>query len=188
MKQKGTEQRLADRLGLTTHVSPLRHKLRNLMREFPMCGAETLEDWLLDVANVRGARVVMRDPMAPATAAGAPPPDTVLSNAELVTAICQPHNRDRPQWLRVAAQLITRGDVDIDELISLAKRERVGRILAELARQALQASPEHPVWSRLLALGEGEPALRDSLVHWTRLAEPVMRHGEPGAAGWRLVG
>lgn len=153
-----------------------------------MRGAVLLEDWLLDVANQRGARVVMRDPTQPASAETEDPPITALSNAELVVAICQPHNRDRPQWLRVAAQLITQGVVDIEELILLSQRERVRRILAEIAKQALRANPKHPTWLRLSVLDDGQPPLQDSLVHWTRLAEPVMKRGEAGASAWRLVG
>ena len=188
MNPAANEKRLADRLGVATHASPLRHKLRRLMREFPMPGAVELEDWLLDIANARGAKVVMRDPMNPATAESGAPPTDILSNEELVVAICQPHNRDRPQWLRAAAQLISRGDVCVEALCRVAQRERVRRILAEIAKQALRASPEHPVWLRLSRLADGQLPLRDSLVHWTRLAEPVMKPGKPGASEWRLVG
>ena len=183
-----TEPILAERLGVTTHLSPLRMKLDRLMREYPIAGAEIIEDWILDVANCRGVTAVSRS-MERLTADGRDaPPEDVLSNAELITAICQPHNRDRPQWLRAAAQLITKGEFDLNELMMLAERERVDRILAELARQALRPSPGHAVWQKLLKLGEGKPPLRDSLVHWTRLAEPVMRKGKPGAEEWRLVG
>ena len=65
------------------------------MQEFPMAAAVNLEDWLLDIANARGARVVMRDPMNPVAVESGAPPTDILSNEELVVAICQPH-KPRP--------------------------------------------------------------------------------------------
>jgi hypothetical protein len=111
-----------------------------------------------------------------------------VTNAELVTGICQVQALDRPQWLRAAAQLITRGDVHLPELIFLARRERVERILAELARQALKVDAGHPAWLAIAEAFANARPLRDSLVHWSRLAEPVMRPGRPNAASWKLVG
>lgn len=111
-----------------------------------------------------------------------------MSNPELVTGICQVQALDRPQWLRAAAQLITRGVVDLSELLLLARRERVERILAELARQALKVDADHPAWRRIAEEFGGATPLPDSLLHWTRLAEPVMRPGRPNAASWKLVG
>ena len=54
-------------------------------------------------------------------------------------------NLDRPQMLRLAAQLISRGAVDFEELAAVAVRERVGFILAELARNACRVDPEHVI-------------------------------------------
>ena len=53
---------LARRLGMTCAVSPLQYRLQDLMRRYPSPGAAALEDWLLDVANVRGADFVLRFP------------------------------------------------------------------------------------------------------------------------------
>ena len=115
-----------------------------------------------------------------------PGPDEI-SNAELAVAICQAQSLDRPQWLRAAAQLIARGDMILSELLLLARRERVERILAELARQSLKVDSDHTVWRAIEAAFGDLPRLRDSLVHWTRLAEPVMEPGKPNAARWELV-
>ncbi len=181
------EPTLATRLGISTHVSSLRWKLRRLMREYPIADAAILEDWLLDVANDRGVTVVARSLEKRKGGLGGPS-EKALTNAELVVALCQPHNRDRPQWLRAAAQLVTRGAVDLAALALLARRERVESILAGLATQALKAAPEHAAWREVQRLGHGQSPLRDTLVHWTRLAEPVMRRGLPGAEKWRLIG
>ena len=54
------EQTLAKRLGQSVHVSPLRVKLRRLMARDPGINASCLEDWLLDLANLRGVRSVSR--------------------------------------------------------------------------------------------------------------------------------
>jgi hypothetical protein len=52
---------LGKRLGLTTHISLLDRKVRALFNGYPSNTAAVAEDWLLDVANARGARVVRRD-------------------------------------------------------------------------------------------------------------------------------
>jgi hypothetical protein len=182
MNSKGST--LADRLGMTVHVSVLRLKLEQLQADYPSPTASCVEDWLIDLANARGARIVMR-PVA--TGPFAPPATDVLSNEELVVGICQLQCLDRPQMLRLAAQLISRGAVDLRCLCHLARQERVTRILADLARQALRVDPQHPAWQTLNETFGGEPRLRDTLLHWTRLAEPLMQNGRCNAAAWKLV-
>ena len=177
--------RLADRLGQTVHVSPLRFKLERLRCAYPSDGAKELEDWLVDVANARGARIVERNP--PVSPGFTPPGTETLSHEELVAAICQTQCLDRPQMLRLAAQLISRGAADVSALRLVAERERVGRILGELARQALKVDREHGAWRAVLEAFGSEPPLREPILHWTRLAEPVMKDGRCNAAAWRLV-
>lgn len=172
------------RLGLTLHESVLRRKVQRLATEYPSPGAVSVEDWLMDVAWSRGADVVVRT--IHNRDGFIPPSRAVLSNEDLVVAICQLQAEDRPQMLRLAAQLISAGAVDASRLAFYAKRERVTRILAELARQALRVEPDHAVW-RALARGIGrQNRLRDSLLHWTRLAEPIMRQHAPNAERWVL--
>lgn len=175
---------LAQRLALTTHLSPLRYKLQRLQALDVSARELTLEQWLVDVANARGASVVRRPNASGQTVNPSP---SALSDEELVVACCQPNAVDHPQLLRLTAQLISRGELNTKLLILVAKRERTERILAELARQALRVEPDHEVWRDLVqAFGDARP-LRDTLIHWTRIAEPVMTFGKPNAQSWRLV-
>ena len=179
------EPQLADRLGLSVHVSPLRYKIRRIRAIFPSPTATTLEDWLVDVANIRGARIVTRGAI-PAFA-GAGPPEIDLSNEELVVAMCQLQALDRPQMLRLAGQLISREAVVVGRLRLIAIRERATLILTELAHQALHVDPRHWLWKELASLHPERPRLRAPILHWTRLAEPVPVNGRCNAGSWRLV-
>jgi len=183
MNQK--EHALADRLGTTTHVSSLRMKLSRLAQQHPVRSAACLEDWLVDVANARGARIVFREKTH-----GTPTitiPESALSSEELVVGICQLQCLDRPQMLRLAAQLISRQSLNIQRLCLIAERERTGIVLAELARQALRVDPEHAAWQSIAERFSSLRPPRDSLLHWTRLAEPDMKNGRCNAQNWKLV-
>ena len=182
---KKTETTLADRLGTTVHVSPLRRRLEELQEQFPSSGAECLEDWLVDVANARGARIVVR-PGGRFSSFNPAPPDR-LSNEELVVAICQLQCRDRPQMLRLAAQFISREAVQFRTLRLLAERERAGLVLGELARQALRVDSSHKLWGQIAGAFPQKGKLRSPILHWTRLAEPVMVGGRCNADRWRLA-
>ena len=179
------ERTLAERLGMTRHVSPLRRRVERLALQWPAPDARCVEDWLVEVANARGARIVVR-PGGPAP--GFRPPDPgVLSNEELVVALCQPNCLDRPQILRLAAQLISRGAIYPAALRLTAARERAEPVLAELARQALKVDPQHAIWREIARNCRSSRPLREPILHWTRLAEPVMKNGRCNAASWRLV-
>lgn len=178
-------QILAQRLGKTVHVSPLRFKLQRFAEQFPAEKAECLEDWLVELANRRGARIVIRGVKIEQNYD--PPDKELVSNEELVIGICQLQCLDRPQMLRLAAQLISRGEVQFQKLKCLAEQERVGCILAELARQALRVAPEHELWQKIREAFLHEKPLSQPLLHWTRLAEPVMKNGRCNAEEWRLV-
>lgn len=183
MKDSG--RLLARRLGITIHVSSLRFKLVSLRKQYPSRDTACLEDWLIDLANARGARVISRD--VSGDGSFAPPPEESLSNSELVVAICQPQCLDRPQMLRLAAQLISRRAVKFEELKLVARRERSERILAEMARQALKVDPAHEIWREIFEVFGREARLREPIIHWTRLAQPIMNAGRCNASGWRLV-
>jgi hypothetical protein len=163
-------------------------KLRRLCEAYPIEDAPTLEDWLLDLANARGVTVVSRSLDKLEGCAGKLPGRDEVSDAALVVALCQLQGLDRPPWLRAAAQLITKGAVDMPKLLHLARRERVERILAELARQAHKMDADHSAWCAIEKAFGDAPPFRDSLVHWSRLAEPEMRPDRPNAAAWHLVG
>ena len=176
---------LAQRLGVSVHVSPLRFRLARLMLEFPSPGAQRLEDWLLDVVNARGARFVTRWP--PAGPDFVPPALTVLSNEELVVAICQPHNLDRPQMLRAAAQLVSMQSVNAEVLLAAARRERAELVLAELARQSIHVDATHTVWLKIYQAIAQRPFPRSPILHWTRLAVPIPDERGCNAISWKLV-
>lgn len=140
----------------------------------------------MDVAHARGARVVCRLNEDAANFI-APSPD-VFPNEELVVAICALCRDDQPQRLRLAAQLVSRGAVNVDRLIFLARRERTDAVLGELARQALKVEPGHEGWGRVAAAFPPRRALRSPVAHWQRLAWPVMKTGHrANAQRWELV-
>jgi len=172
-------------MGKTVHVSPLRYKLKRLLREHRGSSGGALEDFLVRVANARGARVVIGTPEK--GSAAFVPSESALSNEELVVAICQLNCLDRPQMLRLAAQLVSRNQLDLRKLVRLVTMERAEPVLAEMSRQALKIAPQHAAWRVIHDRFGHFPPLRDKLLHWTRLAEPVMEHGRPNASGWRLV-
>lgn len=174
---------LAKRLGRTCHVSPLRMKLDRLWRQ-NRGSTEVLEDWLVDVANSRGARIVTRK--SPANLVRHPDPSE-LTNEGLVVGLLLSQNRDRPQMLRLAAQLISRQAVNFGELAWLATCERTGFALAELARQACKVEPSHPLWRRIREKFAAEKPPKSPLIHFTRLAQPVMKNGRVNADKWVLV-
>ena len=146
--------------------------------------AKVLEDWLVDLANSRGARIVTRKDSPNLVNS---PDLNELTNEELVIGLLLTQNRDRPQILRLAAQLISQKAVDFRELVWLAVCERVEFVLAELARQARKVEPNHPLWRRIHArFASARPPI-SPLVHYTRLAQPVMRNGRVNAQKWVLV-
>ena len=158
------------------------------MKEYPSNGTATLEEWLVDVCNGRGAKVITRSlPDLQKGERYPSPPLDRFSNAELIVACFQPNCIDHPQLLRPAAQLISRGDVDLKTLLLMATRERSDRVMAEIARQALKVDSQHTLWLAIHDALDGTQPLRDTIIHWTRLAEPVMEKGKPNAQGWRLV-
>lgn len=174
---------LAQRLGRTSHVSSLRVSLLLLSKQYPT-GGHCLEDWLVDLANARGARIVARNHGQKKRHV---PDHRSLTNEELVIGLLLPQNRDRPQILRLAAQLISREAVDFDELARLAVYERVGFILAELAREALKVDPEHKLWLQIDSVFGNEIRPASALTHHTRLAQPIMKNGRVNAEKWVLV-
>ncbi len=144
--------------------------------------AKVLEDWLIDAANARGARIVTRSNDSISL-----PDELGLSNEELVVGILLPQNLDRPQMLRLAAQLISREAVEFPKLRVLAVQERIERILAELARQALRVAPDHALWRKIGDAFANQKSLRSPILHYTRMAEPVPVGGRVNAERWSLV-
>lgn len=170
---------------MTVHQSLLERRLRRLMRIYPSDPSDNPENWLMDVAHARGARVVRRPE---GKLAGFLAPSTeVFPNEELVVAICELQRADQPQLLRLAAQLVSRGAVNVRRLLLLARRERADVVLGELARQALKVEPDHDVWRQIADAFHPRRLLRSPVAHWQRLAWPVMGKGRVNAQRWELV-
>ncbi len=174
-------RRLGERLGMAIHQSPLRFKILRLMARTGFGGSA--EDWLVAVANERGWRVVF--PAVPIPIH--PPTPEEFSDEELAAGLCLLQSLDRPPLLRLAAQGISRGRLNMPRLLRLAEMERLTPILRAIGEQALRVEPRHPVWLAVMTALPSGPALREPLVHWTRLAEPIMLPGRPNPTGWKLV-
>ena len=176
---------IADRMGIPIHQSPLRFKIQRLMRNYKAAEELTLEDWLVDLANHRGATVVFRQNAA--MIEGLFPNREELSDEEMVVALCQLNCADRPQLLRLPAQLISRNNLDVPALLRHATMERASRILKEIAEQALKVEPQHPAWRFIGQALQNEKRFAEPLIHWTRLAEPQFASRSTKPIGWKLV-
>jgi len=64
---------------------------------------------------------------------------------------------------------------------------RISSVLNAMAKEALEVSPGHPIWTILAKAFAAASLKHDVVMHWTRLAEPKMAHGRGNAAEWRLV-
>ena len=115
------EPLLSQRLGISRHISPLRFKLKRLAEKNLPKKTVRLDDWLVNMANARWACVVTLF-----AATGDFPTEEELSNDGLVTAICQPENRDRPQMLRLTAQLTTGYAVNVENFVCQTGMCRTG--------------------------------------------------------------
>jgi hypothetical protein len=114
-------------------------------------------------------------------------PESELSNEELVVALMLPCLADEPPMLRLAAQITSRRLVDGTQLLLVARREGALRVLANLAAQALRVAPDHQLWRHIAAATTQERPLPENVIHWTRLAEPVMPARGVHDGKWRLV-
>jgi hypothetical protein len=174
---------LAARLGMTVHQSPLRFALERIRAQSRLAEA-SLGDWLLVIANSRGAHVVSLE-RSKAQLALLPPVE-VVSNEDLVGGLCLTVLEDRPHLLRPAAQLISRGVVDVARLKRIALRERLEAVLGSMAREALRIDPAHQAWQQLATAFPQRPPREEPVIHRTRLARPIFINGRPNVATWEL--
>ncbi|HMP90063.1 MAG TPA: hypothetical protein PJ991_07670 [Kiritimatiellia bacterium] len=184
MIPESKKRRLADRLGTTCHVSPLRMKIRRLMGCYPAHQATVPEDWLVDVAISRGVKHFVRD--AAEGAVFLAPPQEEFSDEELVVGLCQTVALDRPQMVRMAGQIITRNKLDLEKFQRLIEMERVEVVVAELARAALRCDSDHPLWRTLWESYQRYAGVRSPVIHWSRLAEPMLGKNHQ-IQGWKLA-
>ena len=164
---------LAQELGEIAHCSVLLRTARGL-------GFYTSSDFIR-LAVARGCRHY-----APAfPPIGCDPSLAVLSNEELVALLLLGSNEFEPIAIRCAAQLA--GSCDIEQLASVARRERVGRPLAYIARAGIDYdSSNREFWNGLLdRLGEQPPVTEGILPHWSRFVSQtgVTRFGD-GSIQW----
>jgi hypothetical protein len=176
---------LAEKLGTTTHLSPLLRKAQRLG-----LGAEDLER----LAIQRGCDYYHQgEPL---------PPPTVsfreFSNAELAIALLNPALRYHPQTLRLGAAMLGAEGNAPGEIAHLARLERGEAIVRYVATAGRRYEPGNPFWAELLSLLPPTPAPKSSVVphptrfiamtgftrrgvetvtEWIRPVAPVSSHG-----------
>ena len=108
-----------------------------------------------------------------------------ISNEELVALLLLGTNEFEPKAIRCAAQLA--GRCNVEDLAGVAKRERVGRVLAYIAEAGSAHDPAHKeYWERLRGLlGKQAPVTDGLLPHWSRFVSQtgVTRKGG-GSVQW----
>jgi hypothetical protein len=108
-----------------------------------------------------------------------------ISNEELVALLLLGSNEYEPIAIRCAAQLA--GGCDAEQLARVARRERVGRPLAYIAKAArTHDAANEEFWGSLLdLLGEQQPVAEGILPHWSRFVSQtgVTRSGG-GSVQW----
>ncbi len=147
---------LAQELGEISHCSVLLWRARGV-------GLRSTSDFIR-LAVARGCRHY-----APAFPPFESDPGfAAISNEELVSLLLLGSNEFEPIAIRSAAQLA--GRCDVEQLARVARRERVSRPLAYIAK----AGSDHDLaqknfWSKLLnCLGEQSPVADGILPHWSR--------------------
>jgi hypothetical protein len=107
------------------------------------------------------------------------PGNAAISNEELVALLLLGSNEFEPIAIRCAAQLA--GGCNAKQLAQVAKRERVSRTLAYIAKAGSMHDSSHKdFWDELLGLlGEQPPVADGVLPHWSRFVSQtgVTRYG-----------
>lgn len=160
---------LAQRLGKTSHVSPLLMKARRL-------GLRTPED-LERLAVRRGLRYysqpgdedrLKEDPAIYGTGRS-DHSEEIFSNEELSIALLSlnwPFSQNR---LRMGAAMLAAAGVSADRLVRLARQERCESVLLHIASCGQQVEPQQSFWSRLVReLSGAKTYPPDVLPHLTR--------------------
>ena len=151
---------LAEKLAMTTPVSPLLRKARRL----GLRGVEAM----IAVAASRGC-----DHYRSSSAAGVevPVPSVYeLGDDELVILLLLGENAYEPMAIRCAAQLARSPRIDPVRLARLARLEKTERVLAHVARAGLEHGSEaREFWQTLVdELPGALPRPEPELPHWTR--------------------
>jgi hypothetical protein len=158
---------LATELGDISHCSALLRRAKRL-------GLNSVAD-LVGVAVARGCRHY-----APAyPLRDADPGLAAISNEELVVLLLLGENEYDPIAIRCAAQLA--GRCKVDQLIIIAKRERVGRALSYIAKAGIaHDAVKADFWTHLRnLLGDQVDIIEGVLPHWSRFVSQtgITRNG-----------
>jgi hypothetical protein len=147
---------LAEKLGTTTHLSPLLHKAQRLGLD--AAGLERL-------AIQRGCDYYHEgEPLPPATVSL-----SEFSNEELAIALLNPALRYHPQTLRFGAAMLGAAGNDPAEIAHLARLERCEAIVRYVAAAGRKFEPDNAFWVELLSLLPSTPSPKSSVVpHPTR--------------------
>lgn len=158
---------LAERLGVTAHLSALLMKVRRM-------GLATPED-LERLAVSRGLRYydIHGDSLK---AQGAPRPDPGsgtdmgLSNEELAIALLSPSAPYSQLRLRMGAAMLAAEGNRPELIANLAIRERCETVVRHIASCGHEVEPDNPFWEKLLGLlpAVDSGSRTDALPHSTR--------------------
>ena len=150
------EPTLAEKLGTTTHLSPLLHKAGRLGLD-----AERLEQ----LAISRGCDYYHDgSPLPPLSVS-----EQQFSNEELAIALLNPALRYHPQTIRLGAAMLGAEGNDPHTLARMAKMERSEAIVRYVANAGKKYEPSNPFWQTLLGLLPLVPDPKSSVVpHPTR--------------------
>jgi len=127
---------LAQKLGMTCHVSPLLLKLKRH-------GLATSKE-IAAVAIGRGCRHYT--PFAEGLHKDAPG----ISDEELAIALLSPCHPYEPQLLRIGSQMLSGETIDPGKLTRLAVMERCEAMLRYIAECGQKTEPEMPFWKTIL--------------------------------------
>src|SRR5438309_2133212 len=147
---------LAEKLGMTRHVSPVLHKATRLGLD-----AEGLErlaiqrgcDYYHDGSVLPPAEVSMEQ----------------FSNAELAIALLNPALRYHPQTIRLGAAMLSAEGNTPEQIARLAIMERCEALVRYIAEAGKKFEPQNLFWTRLLQLLPITKPLKSGVVpHPTR--------------------
>lgn len=165
---------LAEKLGMTAHISGLLIKARRLGLE-----AEGLER----LAIQRGCDYYHEgEPLPPLTVTR-----EQFSDEELAIALLNPSLRYHPQTLRLGAAMLGAEGNDPETIARLAKYERCEPLVRYVAEAGKQFEPENEFWKKLLSLLPATPPPKSSVVpHPTRFVAMtgITRRGIETVTEW----
>ena len=148
---------LAEKLGTTSHLSPLLMKARRL----GLVSAEALES----LAVARGCWHYRHPEMVAPQGVS----EVQFNNEELAVALLSPCLPYSPHTIRVGAAMLGATGNDPESLAWLATTERCGPQARYIARAATGFEPENPFWTDLLRQMPEVPEPQDGVMpHPTR--------------------